>query len=167
LLDQGFAIWKGIAIWRALGWALMLPFLLVAPLVLWNLKDKRRLAVGMVIVVWLGILIAAFRSGGDLWDNPRYRVVFLSLQVVLAAWVWCVQKTNRSPWLRRGIIGLAIILLWFIPWYLQRSGLIIWPIDNVFVTLGLGLLTVIILSFGITVSRKLKKRSTQRSKDGS
>ena len=159
ILDQGIPIWRGIAIWRALGWTLMLPFLMVAPFVLWNVKDKRRLAIGLIIVVWMGILIAALRSGGDLWDNPRYRVVFISLQAVLAAWVWAVQQSSKNPWLTRAIIGLGIILLWFIPWYLQRSGLIYWPIDNVFVTLAFGFIMVIIVFFGFFVWERRRKSS--------
>jgi Na+-driven multidrug efflux pump len=43
------------------------------------------------------------------------------------------------------VIGLGIILAWFVPWYLQRSGQIIWPIHNVFVTLGLGLASAVIV----------------------
>jgi len=159
LLDQGIPIWKGIAIWRAIGWTLMLPFLMVAPFVLWNVKDKRRLAIGLIIIVWMGILIAALRSGGDLWDNPRYRVIFISLQAVLGAWVWVVQRSNKNPWLTRAIIGLGIILLWFIPWYLQRSGLIYWPIDNVFMTLAFGFITVIIVFFGFFVWGRRRKSS--------
>jgi hypothetical protein len=149
LLDQGFPIWKGIAVWRAIGWTLMLPFLMVAPIVLWIEKEKRRLATGLILVVWMGILIAALRSGGDLWDNPRYRVVFISLQAVLAAWVWYTQRESKNPWLRRAIIGLVIILIWFIPWYLQRSGWLNWPIDNVFVTLAFGVITVFIVYVGL------------------
>lgn len=158
LLDQGFPIWKGIAIWRAISWTLLLPFLIVAPVVLWGLKEKRRLAMGLVVVVWMGILIAALRSGGDLWDNPRYRVVFISLQAVLAAWVWYVQRGSRNPWLKRVIFGLVIILLWFIPWYLQRRHLIYWPIDNVFVTLACGFITVMLLYVGLSWWGRRKRR---------
>jgi hypothetical protein len=147
-LDQGIPIWKGIAIWRAIGWTMMLPFLLVSPFVLWNVKDKRRLATGLFLVVWTGILIAALRSGGDLWDNPRYRVVFISLQAVLAAWVWVVQRSSDNPWLKRAIIALAIILLWFIPWYLQRNDIINWPFENVFSTLALGIITALVVFLG-------------------
>lgn len=159
LLDQGFPIWKGIAIWRAIGWTLMLPFLMVAPFVLWSVREKRRLMIGLFVVVWMGILIAALRSGGDLWDNPRYRVVFISLQSVLAAWVWVVQRLNRKPWLNWAIVGLSIILIWFIPWYLQRSGVLNWPIDNVFVTLGFGFLTTLFVYFGFFLWGKRKRPS--------
>ena len=165
LLDQGFPIWKGIAIWRAIGWTMMLPFLMVAPFALWNVKDKRRLAFGLFVVVWMGILIAALRSGGDLWDNPRYRVVFISLQSVLAAWVWVVQRSSNNPWLKRAIVGLSIILIWFIPWYLQRSGLVNWPIDNVFVTIAFGFVTILIVNFGLYLWGRRMKSSDQSSNE--
>ncbi|UCE00450.1 MAG: glycosyltransferase family 39 protein [Chloroflexota bacterium] len=144
LLDQGAPMWKSIAIVRSVGWTLILPFLLVAPVVLWAEKENRRLAFGVISTVWLTIVIAALRSGGDLWDNPRYRVVFISLQAGLVAWVWISQRQSRNPWLWRMIIGLMIILAWFVPWYLRRSGLITWPITNVFITLGFGFVSAAI-----------------------
>jgi 4-amino-4-deoxy-L-arabinose transferase-like glycosyltransferase len=156
LLDQGLPIWKGIAIWRSVGWTLMLPFLLVAPILLIKSQEKRKLLIGLAIVVWMGILIAAFRSGGDLWDNPRYRVVFIGLQAGLVAWVWYSQRDTKNPWLWRIILGLAIILAWFIPWYLQRSDQIIWPVDNVFATLGLGLVSVAIVFLVLYIWGRMK-----------
>jgi hypothetical protein len=159
LLDQGLPIWKGIAIWRSVGWTLMLPFLLVSPLLIIKSQEKRKLVVGLVLVVWMGILIAAFRSGGDLWDNPRYRVVFIGLQAGLVAWVWFSQKDSKNPWLWRVIIGLAIILAWFIPWYLQRSDQIIWPVDNVFVTLALGLVSVAVVFLVLFIWGRMKRNN--------
>ncbi|MES0359514.1 MAG: glycosyltransferase family 39 protein [Anaerolineales bacterium] len=142
ILDQGIPIWKGIAIWRSLGWTLLLPFLIIAPISLWGQRERRRLVIGLTLVVWMGILIASMRSGGDLWDNPRYRSVFISVIVVLVAWVWFSQRESRSPWLLRSVLGITIILAWFVPWYLQRNGLINWPVTDVFKTLGLGLVSV-------------------------
>lgn len=157
LLDQGIPIWKGIAIWRSLGWTILLPFLLVAPILLWGRKEQRRLAIGLTLVVWTGILIASMRSGGDLWDNPRYRVVFISLQVVLVSWVWISQRESRNPWLWRAIIGLAIILAWFVPWYLQRNDLISWPVSDVFKTVGLGLVSVALVFIWMFVRGRIAK----------
>jgi hypothetical protein len=163
LLDQGIPIWKGIAIWRSIGWTLMLPFLLAAPILLLQIKEKRKLVVGLVIAVWIGILIASFRSGGDLWDNPRYRVVFISLQAGLVVWVWYTQRDSKNPWLWRTILSLVIILVWFIPWYLQRSGRIIWPVDNVFETLALGLVSVAIVFFALYWWRRTRGQDRYKS----
>jgi hypothetical protein len=167
LLDQAYPIWKGIALWRSIGWTILLPFLFVAPILLWGLKEKRRLAVGMSIAVWMGILIAALRSGGDLWDNPRYRAVFISLQVVLVAWVWYSQRESKNPWLLRIVLALGIILAWYIPWYLQRSDKIFWPIDNVFETLGFGLASVVILYLLLYLRGRRKGEKNLQNRDKS
>ncbi len=165
ILDQGIPIWKGIAIWRSLGWTLMLPFLVAAPILLWGQRERRRLALGLTLVVWMGILIASMRSGGDLWDNPRYRAVFISLVVVMVAWVWYSQRENRNPWLLRSVIGFTIILAWFVPWYLQRNGLINWPVTDVFKTLGLGLASVVLVFVWIVVRGRNKNAAEQQQKE--
>lgn len=168
ILDQGIQVWKGIAIWRSIGWTLMLPFLLVAPLYVWGRKQGKRLALGLTLVVWTGILIASLRSGGDLWDNPRYRLIFISMQAVLVAWVWFEQRQSRNPWLARMVIGLAIFLAWFVPWYLQRFEYISWPIIDIFKTIGLGITSVILVFIwtfvrGISMNKDYQTQDNQKS----
>jgi hypothetical protein len=85
LLDNGLPIWRGIAIWRAAGWTIVLPFLMAVPFLLWQKSNHRRLLIGLTVVVWFGILLASLRAGGDLWDNPRYRVTLISLEAALVA----------------------------------------------------------------------------------
>jgi hypothetical protein len=138
----GAVVWRAIGIWRSLGWALLLPLLVLAPLQ--ALRDKtfgalnKRSLVMLALIVWTGILIAAFRAGGDPWDNPRYRATFAGLQIGLAAWVVVQQHRAQDAWLRRGVISIALIMAWFLPWYLRRYTLLDWPVVNVFKTLGLG-----------------------------
>jgi hypothetical protein len=137
------AAWRGIAIWRSLGWTLLLPFLVYAPLRAWGKKGSA-FSKGLCLVVWLGILAASFRGGGDLWDNPRYRVMFAGLQVALAAWVWAEQRRSADIWLRRILIGLGLVLVWFMPWYLRRYIHLPWPVVDLFKTLGLGVASAVI-----------------------
>jgi hypothetical protein len=145
LLDQGIPIWRGVAIWRAIGWSLVLPFLIVAPfLAIRRAGWQRGLAVGLSLVVWWGILLASLRSGGDFWDNPRYRVAFISLQVALVVWVLWEERQRAGPWLRWAVVGLGLILVWFLPWYLDRNTVIVWPIGDVFKTLGLGVASAVL-----------------------
>ncbi len=141
LFDSSASIWQAIAIWRSLGWALLLPFLVAAPLIAWRKSGWRNPAMGLSILVWAGILLASFRGGGDGWDNPRYRTTWIGIQSALAAWVWVVQKRDQSPWLRRLFVALGLIFLWFVPWYLTRLTMIQWPVQDVFLTLGLGILS--------------------------
>lgn len=144
LISRGVPIWKGIAIWRSIGWTLLLAFLLYVPFRAVRKPGDRRLELGLSVVVWLVILIASFRGGGDQWDNPRYRAAFVGLQVLLVSWVWIAQRRQGDPWLRRCVIGVMIILAWFIPWYLRRYSPLSWPVVDLFKTLGLGLVSAVL-----------------------
>jgi len=155
LFDSAAAIWQAIAVWRSLGWALLLPFLIIAPLVGWRRDGWRSPAVGLSILVWTGILISSFRGGGDQWDNPRYRVIWIGFQASLAAWVWITLRRDGSPWLRRVLVGMGLFLIWWVPWYLRRVTTFAWPIQGVFVTLGLGVVSVLLfLCIDIWYERK-------------
>ncbi|MFU8773429.1 MAG: hypothetical protein ACNA8H_13545, partial [Anaerolineales bacterium] len=93
----------------------------------------------------IGILIASFRGGGDMWDNPRYRAAFAGLQVILVAWLWVEQRQKKDPWFWRTIIALGVALVWFIPWYVGRyfPGFN-WPVQDFFLNLGLALVSALI-----------------------
>jgi hypothetical protein len=135
-------IWTGISIWRSAGWAFLLPFLFYAPWRALGSPRHRSVVMGLSLVVWLGILVASFRAGGDMWDNPRYRAAFAGLQVALAAWVWLEHRQRANPWLRRVLIGSALALIWFLPWYIGRYHVAFnWPVGDLFKTIGLGLAT--------------------------
>ncbi|HBX68781.1 MAG TPA: hypothetical protein DEH25_05205 [Chloroflexi bacterium] len=144
LFDSAAPLWQGIAIWRSLGWVLLLPFLIIAPLLAWRRDGLRSPVMGLSILVWAVILVASFRGGGDNWDNPRYRASWIGLQAALAAWVWVTQRRDDSPWLRRALVAMGLILIWWIPWYLRRITILVWPVQDVFATLGLGLVSVLL-----------------------
>jgi hypothetical protein len=142
-------IWRGISIWRAVGWTLLLPFLVYAPVMCFRRPQPGReagLLVGraLTLVVWLGVVAASLRAGADLWDNPRYRAMFAGVQVLLAAWVWVSYRQQKDIWLKHTLVGIGFILAWFIPWYLRRYTPISWPVDDFFKTLALGIATTIL-----------------------
>jgi hypothetical protein len=146
----GAIIWRGIAIWRAIGWTLLLVFLIYAPVRAVRRIDVHaggnniRWVLGLSLVVWLGILIASYRGGGDQWDNPRYREAFAGLQIALVAWVWASQRSRPDPWLRRALVGAGLVLAWFLPWYLRRYIYLDWPVEDLFKTLGLGIASAVL-----------------------
>jgi len=142
VIATGIWSWRLIAIWRAAGWTFLLVLLLYAPIRAGQKIRKTYIAAGLALIVWFGVLLAAFRGGGDQWDNPRYRVVFVVLQAALAAWVWARQRKESDPWLRRVLVGMGFVFAWFIPWYLRRySATFEWPIIDLFKTLGLGFIS--------------------------
>jgi fumarate reductase subunit D len=138
-------VWSAISIWRSLGWAILLPFLIYAPLrALRTQNGGQGFALGLSLAIWASILIASFRGGGDAWDNPRYRAMFASLQIALVAWVWSEQRRASDPWPRRALISAGWVMLWFLPWYLRRRTPFEWPVIDVFQTLGLGLASAVL-----------------------
>ena len=147
LIDTSAPVWKAIAVWRSAGWALLLAFLVYATWLAWTRPMGRGLARGLSVVIWIVILLASFRGGGDLWDNPRYRVAFAGLQAALVSWAWVEYRGSRDPWLRRVLIAAGIMLAWFIPWYLRRYSPLEWPVVDLFKTVGLGLATAVLVLF--------------------
>ena len=144
LIADGAPIWRGIAIWRALGWTVWLPFLLYAPWRALQKKERNALLVALCCIVWAVIVIASLRSGGDQWDNPRYRVVFVGLQAALVAWVWVGRQGWKDLLLQRVVVTVGLMLLWFLPWYLRRYTSFAWEVVDLFKTLGLGLASAIL-----------------------
>lgn len=139
-------VWHAIAIWRAAGWALVLPFLLYAPYRAWKeRKNDSGFTLTLSLILWAIILIASYRSGGDLWDNPRYRASFAGVQIAVAAWAFVAQRRTKDPVFRWALIVVISIVLWFIPWYLRRYTSFHWQIYNFFLTLGLGIGTAAVL----------------------
>lgn len=138
------AIWQVIAIWRALGWTILLVLLIYAT---WQAWRKQASAVTRVIniLVWSIYLVASFRGGGDQWDNPRYRVPFLGLMVSLAAWGWVRQRQSGDRVFRYVVISVLAIVVWLVPWYLYRKFSFPWPVDDLFISLGLAVLTSVLL----------------------
>jgi hypothetical protein len=144
-------IWPWIGAWRAIGWTLLLPFLLYAPVAALRRRDGDRLALMLSLAVWIVIIVASVRAGGDLWDNPRYRAAFAGPECALAAWVLARQLRAPDPWLRRVLVGVGIVLLWFIPWYLRRYSGLHWPVSDLYKTVLLGLATAVLVGIWDTV----------------
>jgi hypothetical protein len=162
---SGVLIWRLISIVRAVGWTLLWPLLLYAPIRAFSrnkgLKPEpgELLARALSLVVWSVILIAAFRAGADLWDNVRYRATFAGLQIILATWAWVSYRTAPDPWLRRALILVLSVLAWFMPWYIGRYTEFEWLVFDPFVTLGLGIVTgLLIISAEAIRQRKTRKK---------
>lgn len=138
-------IWYGIAIWRSVGWTLLLAFLIYAPLLALRKRQGRGFVLALCLAIWLVILVASFRGGGDLWDNPRYRAIFVGLQAALVAWAWVEHRRSADALMRRALLAIGAVLAWFLPWYLRRYTPLLWPVVDLFKTLGMGAITAFLL----------------------
>ncbi|MBM3152765.1 MAG: hypothetical protein FJZ96_11300 [Chloroflexi bacterium] len=111
-----------VSILRALGWYSLAPLMASGLLAAFRVADRRlrRLWLwgGLASIGW--IALSAFRSGGDLWDNPRYRAIFLLWQALLAAQALPWQRGKRGPWLGRFLVVEGIFLAFFTEWYIAR-----------------------------------------------
>lgn len=147
LVDTGPAIWTAIGIWRALGWTILLAMLIYASYLALRSKEWLRLPGALLLSSWVVTFAASYRGGGDLWDSPRYRSAFASIQVMLAAWAWVRYLETKDLWLRRAIVGTLLMIAWFIPWYLRRYTAIDWPIVELYQVVGLGVVSAILFAF--------------------
>jgi hypothetical protein len=151
-------IWPRIVLWRSVGWTILLGFLLYAPFLAFRKKEISTFTRVFCLIVWLGIFIAAFRGGGDMWDNPRYRTTFAGLQIALAAWAWVEHRRVSDPWFRRALLSLGVVMIWFLPWYLRRYFGYNWPVSSLTLTLILGTCSAIFIIFLDWLWERLKKQ---------
>lgn len=162
LLYSTTPMWWAIGVWRSLGWTMLLGLLVYAPVRAIQSHENRNLLIGLSLAAWTSILIATFWGGGDQWDNPRYRVAFCAVQIVLAAWAVVAYRRAPDAWMRRAIAGVGIILAWFVPWYLDRytdlDVILGFRAPGVLQTLGLGVLTwLLFVTWDVWRGRKRDK----------
>ena len=122
IIEPTTLTWKILGILRAAGWYALAPFLLYG---LFSLPKQdsplpRRVWTWFGLGSWFWIILASLRAGGDQWDNPRYRVIFLALQALFAAQAWIMHRENRGVWLPRLLSIEVIFLAFFTQWYASR-----------------------------------------------
>lgn len=125
-------IWKAIYILRALGWYVILPALVVSFVAgsasghiaavgdAREQEERRKLLTWLALVVWVWVLLAALRAGGDSWDNPRYRAMLFVWQALLAGYVWVWWRETRNIWFTRVVACEIAFLVVFTQWYASR-----------------------------------------------
>ncbi len=116
--------WKVAGIYRAAGWYILVPFLFYAIFSTVRIKDKKERGLMIVnavfLLVWM--FVSSLRAGGDQFDNPRYRMIFLPWLGFFAAWGIDFALKHRDWWLIRWIAIEVIFLGFFTQWYVSRYG---------------------------------------------
>jgi hypothetical protein len=139
IVAPGATIWRIIGIFRGMGWFLFLPFLLYAPLYAFRKMGWRHISTYLSLYVWITSLIASYRAPSYQWDNPRYRVIYLVIQVALIGWLWVKRAEDRDPWVIRlgwAILGFNLIVAH-------------WYVGNVYHTPRLSLPTTMLMAITI------------------
>ena len=122
IADPSIPLAKVIVILRSAGWYLLIPLLLYGLTRVWSVPDRaqRRVLVWAVLSLAAWTLVASIRGGGDMTDNPRYRVLFLVWMALVAAWAVPYALARRDPWFWRWLLVEAIFLGFFTQWYFSR-----------------------------------------------
>ncbi len=122
IIETALPLRKGISIYRSIGWYALIPILIYGFFTVFKAqprKDRRILFWTMgFCIVW--ILISSLRAGGDMWDNPRYRTMFLVWLALMAGWSWIWAQRHHDPWIWRWFVVEGIFLVFFTQWYLSR-----------------------------------------------
>ena len=136
---------------RSVGWYLIIPLLLYTPFALAKIPrgTLRRLLFCSFAAVVAWTLVSSLRAGGDLWDNPRYRTLFIPWLALIAAWAWTTARELRDAWLGRWYIVMGIFLTFFTNWYLRRTfgfGILMgfWPMVG-----AIAALSVLVIAWGL------------------
>jgi hypothetical protein len=107
---------------RSIGWYAIAPLLVYAGLRVWRSQpaNERRIIIWVLIFSAIWILVSSLRAGGDIWDNPRYRTIWLPWLAFLAGWVVDQHAQDPNLWLGRIFIIEGIFLIAFSNFYLWR-----------------------------------------------
>ncbi|MEA3326243.1 MAG: hypothetical protein U9R53_02910 [Chloroflexota bacterium] len=156
-------IWRALGIFRALGWYALLPLLAYALISIWRLKasKKRQLLIIIALLVWLWVIIASARAGGDQWDNPRYRTIFLPWIGVVAGWAITFARKTKDRWLMRSLVVEGIFLAFFTNWYISRYNPTIPRLEFYASVILIIILSLVVIIIGLLRDRHWPKKGFQ------
>jgi hypothetical protein len=122
LIEPTVLLWRIVGTLRAAGWYALVPLLVYSLYAAIRTGDpaQRRLWLWLAVSVWVWVLISALRGGGDQWDNPRYRVILLPWQALVAAYALTFWKEHHDRWLGRLVALEVVFLVTFTVWYAGR-----------------------------------------------
>jgi len=122
IVEPSIPIWKFIGIVRSLGWFVVSPlFLYSFVFILRNKENSRRkewIIFFCLIAFW--ILLSSLRAGGDMWDNPRYRLSLLVPISLLLGTSTSFAIQTKDHWLWRIFAGQLVLNGFFLQWYISR-----------------------------------------------
>ena len=159
IFEPSIPLMKTLILLRAAGWYALLPFLVYAPLVACRARPglERARALWLTLLPWLWLLISSVRAGGDMSDNPRYRVILLVLLSISAAWAWSQARARRDPWLARVLIIEGIFLLFFTQWYAARYLLFLVKLPFLTMLALIAVSAAAVVGVGLAVDRRKSK----------
>ncbi len=122
LIEPSKLFWKILNSLRALGWYLMLPIFVYG--IVYFFREKEKIKKFEYLVIWslsvFWIMLSSIRAGGDMWDNPRYRLGFLVFIAYIIGVAFYQGWKTKDHWLTRFFIAELVFVLFFLQWYISR-----------------------------------------------
>lgn len=158
LLDKTLWISNLISSLLAAGWYWILPLLVYTSFAAIRARKDpaRKMVLWLLVFSWVWIIICSSRAGGDQWDNPRYRTIFIPWLVLLAAWAWQHARLNHFYWLKHIWLAEGVFLLFFSQWYASRYHLMFGRMTFQNMVLTISVIWVVIFVYGLVMEKKQK-----------
>ena len=122
LIEPSKLFWGVLNSLRALGWYLLMPILVYGIVYIFREKQKDKkfefLFIWLLSIFW--IFLSSIRAGGDMWDNPRYRLSFLLFIAYLVGVAFYHGWKTKDHWLTRFYVAEFVFVLFFLQWYISR-----------------------------------------------
>jgi hypothetical protein len=152
-----------VGVARSAGWYLLVPFLIYALFAVWQADDRRerRLLVWLALAMLFWVLLSSARAGGDQWDNPRYRTIFLPWLALLAGWGWAHARARKDAWLGRSALVFGIFTFFFAEWYLSRYTRLFHRFDFFVMVAIIIALSLVVIVAGVLIDRRKRRGLTQ------
>jgi uncharacterized membrane protein YoaK (UPF0700 family) len=107
-------------------------------------------------------MISSLRAGGDQWDNPRYRTIYLPWMALVFGWVIDHVSQKKDAWLYRILTVEGIFLFFFTAWYVDRYYIPNFSLNFLLVVALIFIFSVLIFVWGMVVDRKQKHSLTEK-----
>jgi hypothetical protein len=160
IFDAANGFWQIVGIIRSLGWYLLAPLLFFSLQGIWKSAKARNYAwLWLFLGTWAWIFISSIRAGGDQWDNPRYRAIFLAFQALLAAKGWLSYRKVHNPWFNRFLMVELGFVAFFSLWYASRYTPIIAPLSFPLMVAAILILSIAILAGGWFLDKYREKNA--------
>jgi hypothetical protein len=160
LVEPSIPFWKTIGIFRSFGWVL-LSFLLYSVVFVISAKNKDKnkwAAILVLLIFW--IVLSSLRAGGDMWDNPRYRLGLMVPISFLSALSVDYAIQFKDHWLWRILAAEFVFNIFFLHWYISRYTNVWGKLDFPVMIALICLIVAAIMGHGIFYeihSKKLQK----------
>lgn len=163
IMEPSITFWKILGIIRSSGWVFLLPLVFYGFVFAVRQKGMNRikwLTIWLFVIFW--IFLSSLRAGGDLWDNPRYRLALFVPMVVLVSNALNYAIETHDHWLLRIYLAEGVYLLFFLQWYISRYTNIFGKLDFLLMVVFILLIIGLIIVSGFIYEHKIKRQNQEK-----